>query len=328
MSKMKYLVTGGSGFLGSALVKRLVQEGHQVRVLDNLSRGATRRLRDIDNQFEFLEGDIRDPEIVKRATKGVDGVYHLAFVNGTEFFYQKPDLVLDVGIRGMLNVVDACISQGIGELILASSSEVYQTPPVIPTDETAPLSIPDPSNPRYSYAAGKITSELIALNYGREVFERVLIFRPHNVYGPDMGWEHVIPQFALRMKDLSEKSSGTIPFSIQGTGTETRSFIFIDDFIDGIRVMERGGEHRGIYHIGTTEEVEIREVAKLVGEYFGRQIQIIPGESPKGSTKRRCPDIQKLSKLGFKPQHSLRDGVMATCKWYDENADKRLAAQV
>ena len=85
-------------------------------------------------------------------------------------------------------------------LVLASSSEVYQTPPKVPTDESVPMVVPDPHNPRLSYGAGKIISEVMAINYGRKFFDRVLIFRPHNVYGPDMGFEHVIPQFALRMK--------------------------------------------------------------------------------------------------------------------------------
>ena len=102
--------------------------------------------------------------------------------------------------KGMINVIDACRAHGVGRLMLASSSEVYQTPPQVPTDESAPLVVPDPLNPRYSYGGGKIISELMAINYGRKFFERVLIFRPHNVYGPDMGCEHVIPQFALRLK--------------------------------------------------------------------------------------------------------------------------------
>ena len=90
--------------------------------------------------------------------------------------------------------------------MLASSSEVYQTPPQIPTDEDAPLAVPDALNPRYSYGAGKLISEVMAINFGRKFFERVLIFRPHNVYGPDMGFEHVIPQFALRFQAARKRS--------------------------------------------------------------------------------------------------------------------------
>ena len=103
-------------------------------------------------------------------------------------FYTKPELVLDIGIKGIVNVIEASISKGIKDFVLASSSEVYQTPPVVPTSENVPLVVPDPLNPRYSYGGGKIISELMAINYGRKYFDRTVIFRPHNVYGPDMGW--------------------------------------------------------------------------------------------------------------------------------------------
>src|SRR3972149_7941485 len=207
MIKKFYLVTGGTGFIGSALVRRLVKDGHRVRVLDNNIRGAVSRLDEVKSDIEFVTADIRDMNAVIDAGKGVDSIIHLAFINGTRFFYEKPELVLDVGVRGMLSVLDSCKKNGIGELILASSSEVYQTPPVVPTDETVPLSIPDPLNPRYSYGGGKLICELMAINYGRTNFDRVIIFRPHNVYGPDMGREHVIPEFVIRMKKLCEEYS-------------------------------------------------------------------------------------------------------------------------
>lgn len=316
----KYLVTGGSGFIGSALVKRLLKEGYAVRVLDNNSRGNLRRLEDVFDQIEFLEGDICDQGVVSNACKGVDGVFHLAYINGTEFFYTKPDLILEVGVKGMMNVLDACREHQIKELILASSSEVYQKAPVIPTDETTPLIVPDPLNPRYSYGGGKIISELLTLNYSK-YFDKVLIFRPHNVYGPDMGWEHVIPQFALRMKDLAEKNTAsTIDFPIQGTGEETRSFIYIDDFCDGLIVMLHKGEHKNIYHIGTLEEVNIKQVAQEIGKCLNKTVTIVPGELAKGGTERRCPDIGKMKKLGFNPTTSLAKGISITTKWYVENA--------
>ena len=203
MSARRILVTGGSGFIGAGLVKALVHAGHRVRVLDDNSRGRPRRLTAVENDIEFIAGDVRDAAAVDKAARGMDEVHHLAFVNGTEFFYSQPDLVLDVGVRGIVNVIDACRAQNVGTLVLASSSEVYQTPPTVPTDESAPLSVPDPLNPRYSYGGGKLISELMAINFGRKYFERVLIFRPHNVYGPDMGFEHVIPQFALRLQRLA-----------------------------------------------------------------------------------------------------------------------------
>ena len=318
-----YLVTGGTGFIGTALVRRLLADGHRVRILDDESRGRAARLADVGGDVAFVEADVRDAAAVASAVKGVDGVIHLAAVNGTEFFYAKPDLVLDVGVRGMINVIDACMKAGVGELVLASSSEVYQTPPRIPTDETAPLCVPDPLNPRYSYGGGKIISELMAINYGRKHFIRVMIFRPHNVYGPDMGWEHVLPQFVLRMKALAaESKAGAVRFPIQGTGRETRAFVFIDDFVDGFMMMMARGEHLGIYHVGSEEETAIADVAALVGEFYGREVEIVPGAAPEGAAPRRCPDISKLKALGYRPKHALRDGLPVLARWYDANADK------
>lgn len=328
MSGRTYLVTGGTGFLGSALVKRLVRDGHKVRVLDDNSRGRAARLAEVEGHYEYDPADIRDPEAVARACQGgIDVVCHLAFVNGTEFFYTKPELVLDVAVKGMINVLDACRAHDIPELFLMSSSEVYQTPPTVPTDETAPLSVPDPLNPRYSYAGGKIISELMAINYGRTGFEKVVIVRPHNVYGADMGFEHVIPQFALRMQALKDQPGDPLPFPIQGEGLQTRSFVYIDDFTDGVRLAMDRGEHLGIYHVGTLEEVTMRELAEKVGQCFGRRIQVVPGKLPAGGTNRRCPDIAKIARLGYAPKFLLNDALPEVARWYAEHAHLAPAKQ-
>lgn len=321
-----YLVTGGSGFLGSALVRRLLREGNRVRVLDNQSRGRVERLADVMGSIEYIIGDIRSAEDVERAMEGVDSVCHLAFVNGTEFFYSKPELVLEVGVKGIVNVLDACLRHSVPELVLASSSEVYHNPTSIPTGENVPLSIPDPMNPRWSYSAGKIISEMMAINYGRKLIRRVLIFRPHNVYGPDMGWEHVIPQFVLRMEELAGDSE-TVRFPIQGTGQQTRSFVFIDDFIDGLMAVIQAGKHLGTYNIGTEDEITIAELARMIGEIFGKHVEIVPGPEAAGGTMRRCPSIAKIAALGYRPKVSLREGLAITAKWYRENAHLAPAAK-
>ena len=318
----KILVTGGSGFIGSGLVKALLRAGAAVRVFDDNSRGHPRRLAEVKDDIEFIAGDIRDAAAVEHAAKGVDEVHHLAFINGTEFFYTQPDLVLDVGVRGMINVIDAARRHGIGKLVLASSSEVYQTPPKVPTDESAPLTVPDVNNPRYSYGAGKLISEVMAVNFGRKYFERVLIFRPHNIYGPDMGNEHVIPQLALRLNALGKKQpSGKLRFDIQGTGRETRSFCFIDDLVAGVMLMREKGEHLGVYHVGTTEEVAIADLAQRIAALATREIEIVPGAVQPGGTQRRCPDISKLARLGYAPRVTLDRGLPPTLAWYWQHAD-------
>lgn len=315
----KFLVTGGAGFLGSALSKGLLARGGHVRTLDNNVRHGIQAFTAAE-RMEIVNGDIRDPEIVKAAAEGVDCVCHLAYINGTEFFYTKPELVLEVAVKGMMNVIDACIAHRVPELILVSSSEVYQTPPCIPTDETAPLVVPDVMNPRFSYGGGKIVSELLAINYGRTHFDRVLIIRPHNIYGPNMGREHVIPQFILRMKEsMDRQPAGPVRFAIQGTGEETRAFIYIDDFVQGALCVLDNGEPLGIYHVGSDRETSIRDLAHMVAQLWGRGIELAQGQLLEGSTLRRCPDVTKLKALGFAPCISLETGLRRTADWYLSN---------
>lgn len=314
-----YLVTGGAGFIGSSLTKSLVKQGHRVRVLDNESRGGIERLEAIKGKFEFIKGDIRDKEVVEKACQKIDCIIHLAYINGTEYFYTKPELILEVGVKGIINILDGSVKHKVKELILLSSSEVYQTPNIIPTPETVAMVIPDPLNPRYSYGAGKIISEILAINYGRKFFNKVIIVRPHNVYGPNMGFEHVIPQLTLRIKKIIERSkgSGIIKLPIQGSGKETRAYIYIDDFTDGLLTVLDKGKHLEIYNIGTMEEISVKKLAEEIGVCFNTEIEVIPGKLTKGSVLRRCPDITNLKKLGYKSQFSLKKGLQKTVQWYN-----------
>ena len=322
MTARRVLVTGGAGFIGSALVGRLVRDGHDVRVLDNGSRGDVRRLAPFIDEVDYVQGDVRDAVAVATACASMDVVCHLAFVNGTALFYSIPDVVLDVGIRGMLNVLDGMREQDVGELLLASSSEVYQTSDRVPTDEQVELSIPDPLNPRYSYGGAKIACELLALHAGH--LQRTVLFRPHNAYGPDMGWEHVVPQLTLRIRELARSSAtGPLHVPIQGTGDETRAFAYVDDVVTGIALLLDRGRHREIYNIGTDIETPISDLATRIGRCFGRSVVIEPGALQRGSTLRRCPDITKLRSLGYAPRMSLDDGLRQTVAWYDEHADAR-----
>ncbi|HEY0625316.1 MAG TPA: SDR family NAD(P)-dependent oxidoreductase [Allosphingosinicella sp.] len=327
MTTRSILVTGGTGFIGSAVVRRLVNDGHRIRVVDNDLRGSAARLADLEGRFELAACDVRDVEAMTSAAEGMEMLLHLAALNGTENFYNRPDLVLDVGVRGMYAALDAARAAGVKEFVLASSSEAYQTAPVIPTPEDVPLMIPDPWNPRFSYGGSKLISEIMLANYHRDFFERAISFRPHNVYGPDMGWEHVIPQFALRIHDEGQaQPDGVLPIKIQGDGSQTRAFIHIDDFLDGLMLVMFKGEHRNTYHIGTMAEVTMGDLVRLVGASLGREIDVVGAPLLEGSTERRCPDIGKLSNLGFAPQTSLRDGVAETARWYADNADRRPSA--
>jgi dTDP-glucose 4,6-dehydratase/UDP-glucose 4-epimerase len=224
----------------------------------------------------------------------------------------------------MLNVLDACLRHGVSELFVASTSEVYQTPPVVPTPEEVPLCVPDVRNPRYSYGGGKLACELLALHSGGARLERVVVFRPHNVYGPDMGWEHVLPQFVMHALDLAEQHPrGPLPFPIQGDGTQTRAFTHIDDFADAFMTLVERGVNLGVYNIGNPEELAIAAVATKVVHYLGREIQLIGGEPAPGATLRRCPDITKLAALGFAPRIPFEVGLPSLADWYVRHYPER-----
>jgi len=323
---MRALVTGGTGFIGSALVRRLVREGHDVRVLDNNLRGRATRLAGIADRITLICGDARESDVVCEAARNCDIIWHLAALNGTENFYRQPELVLDIGVRSMLAVIDACERAKVRQLIVASSAEAYQSPPIFPTPETVPLVVPDVLNARYSYGASKLISEVLTINYARAHLQRAVIFRPHNVYGADMGWEHVIPQFALRALDqIAKHPKGDLPFPIQGDGNQTRAFVHIDDLVEGMMMLFERGRHLEIYNIGTEDELSIRNLAEKVAAVFGRKIRLEFGPPAEGGTERRCPAIGKIRALGYQPQIAIDKGVRDVVEWYAANVDSRPA---
>jgi UDP-glucose 4-epimerase len=316
------VVTGGGGFIGSYLVKRLVNEGWDVAVVDTMVRGDASRLDDVADHVELFSCDVRDEDSLARAFRGTDVVMHLAAINGTENFYKHPELVLDVGIRGALAVVNAGRSAGVPDLIVASSAEVYQTPTIVPTPETIPLMLPDSHNPRYSYGGSKIATELICFNYAQTHYRSVQVFRPHNVYGPNMGRKHVIPQFILRAAAEYNTAQGSaVPFPVQGDGSQTRAFCFVEDIVEGILTMYAHGGHREIYHVGNDEQVTIRDLAVRVGKLVGVELDIRPGDAPEGGTPQRCPDITKVRALGYQPAVGLDEGLERTVAWYLDNLE-------
>ncbi len=303
--KQNILITGGSGFIGSAITKYLVKEKCKVIVLDNNSRGRSRRLNEVKNKIKFIKGDIRDKEKLLSIKGNIDTVIHLAYVNGTKSFYKKPFEILDIAVKGLINILDFCKKKKVKNFYLASSSEVYQNPLKIPTDEEEMLKIPDIHNPRYSYGGGKIVSELYGIHFAKKFLKKFIIFRPHNVYGKDMGNEHVIPEFINRFKKLGNKKK----FLIYGTGQEIRSFIHIDDFIFGFDKVFKKGKNQEIYNIGTSEKIKISKLARLIASILGKSIKFKKTKVLKGSPTVRCPNIKKIKKIGFRQNISLKDGI-------------------
>ena len=205
----------------------------------------------------------------------------------------------------MLNILKFSKEKKVKNFYLASSSEVYQNPLKYPTDEKEMLKIPDIHNPRYSYGGGKIFSELYGIHYAKKNFKKFIIFRPHNVYGKDMGNEHVIPEFINRFRKIKNNKN----FLIYGTGKEIRSFIYIEDFIQGFDKIFRKGKNLEIYNIGTSEKVKISKLANILANLFKKKIRLSKTKLLRGSPSKRCPDITKIKKLGFKQKFSLRKGL-------------------
>ena len=307
MKKKTFLVTGGTGFIGSNLCNLLINKGFKVKIFDNNSRGNFRKIGNIRKKVKFIKGDIRNKQLLNKALKNTDAVIHLAYVNGTRYFYSKPVLVLDIAVKGIINIIEGCIKNKIKEIYLASSSEVYQTPKKIPTDEDESLKIPNIFNPRYSYGGGKIITELMGVHYGKKYFKKLIIFRPHNVYGPNMGHEHVIPEFINRFKSLKGRN-----FKIQGTGYEIRSFIYIEDFLDAFNLILNHGKHLNVYNIGTSEKIKIKDLAYKLSKIFKKKIILKKTSLAEGGTKVRVPNINKIRKLGFKPKFYLDQGLRKT----------------
>lgn len=309
--KKNYLITGGLGFIGSAITNRLLEKGFNVTVFDDLSRGKKKRIFNKNKKINIINGDIRNLHKLKKSLKNIDAVIHLAYVNGTKYFYTRPTEILEIAVKGIMNIIDACKEKKIKELYLASSSEVYQTPTKIPTDEKESLKIPDIYNPRYSYGGGKILTELMGIHYGKKYFKKLIIFRPHNVYGPDMGNEHVMPEFINRFKKLKEKQ-----FKIQGSGNEIRSFIYIDDFVNAFELIMKKGKHLQIYNIGTTDKITIKRLVLKISKILKKKIIIKKSPLRKGGTKKRLPDITKLRKIGFKQKVKIDQGLKKLIDYY------------
>lgn len=289
------LVTGGAGFIGAALVERLHARGERVVVLDDFSRGETLPPLGV----KLVKGDVRDYYDVAEAMAGCDTVLHLAAINGTDNFYERPYDVLEVGIEGTLNVVKAARYFGtVKRLQYFSSSEVYQQPTTIPTPDTERGIVPDFTNPRYSYGGSKIAGELLVINSGIPW----QIIRPHNVYGPNMGNGHVIPNLI----DKFERGD----FTIRGSGAETRTFCHIDDMVTGCLLALDRGAWPSHYNVGGTEEVSIADLATRLHSAMGLpSATLTTSAAPAGETNRRCPDISRLATLGYQPKVSLDEGL-------------------
>ncbi len=325
----KILITGGAGFIGFCLAKRLAKDPkHSITVLDNLSRGLMdKELVSLLEQknVNFLQGDLTDKDFYSTLDIDYDYIYHLAAIIGVQNVMSNPDKVLHVNALSTLNLFEyAKTLKNIKRVVFSSTSEVYagtlkQGLLPVPTPEDVVLCIDDIDNERSTYALSKIYGESIAINYGKKFNIPVTILRYHNVYGPRMGFQHVIPELILKINQQDV-------INLQSS-THTRAFCFIDDAIEAtILCCEKVETKNQIVNIGnSTEEISIYALAVKISEILDKNITIKEISDAIGSPARRCPDITKLTKsTGYTPHINLSEGIKRTAAWYlSEGIDAR-----
>ena len=317
----KVLILGGSGFIGSSIAKFLLEErDYHVTIVDNYSRGNKAKSDffksfEINGRLSSLNLDLTESESFNKLDQDYDYVFVLAALVGVDKVNKIPHEVIRVNTAITMNVLEWLANASCKRVLFSSTSENYagtveKFDYKIPTDESVPLTIEDISHPSFSYAVTKILGESGFINYSRAEFFESVIVRYHNVYGPNMGFRHVIPHLVERF------SKNENPFKIYGHD-QTRSFNYINDAVEGTVLAIEKGKDRSIYHIGSEDEISIKDLTKFIGKLMNYQGEYVDAETFPGSVSRRCPEISKAKKdLGYSPKIHWQDGVQKTIDWY------------
>lgn len=302
---MKILVTGGAGFIGSNLTKRLVDDGHQVVVLDNLLRG-----NKIDSEtfqkIEFIHDDVRNAEAVNNAAKGCDVIFHFAAVLGVDVVADHPVETMDVEVIGTRNVVMAASMNGVKKILYASTSGIYGHS-AIESALTEEILV----DPRTSYAMAKRYNEIYLASHFEEKGLNSICLRFFNVYGHNQDNRMVIPRFF-------EQAAIDEPLTVFGTGKQTRDFTYIDDTVEAcIRLMNIEGSH--IVNIANEHEWNIEDLANAILDVTGSKSTIKYIDAPKKrydyEVERRVGSSDKLMRLiNYKPDTTLKEGLSLIMK--------------
>jgi UDP-glucose 4-epimerase len=322
----KILITGGAGFIGYFVAEKLSQNPeHQVTILDNLSRGRN------DEEFEtlcakpnvtFIQGDLTSQATLDDISRDYEYVYHLAALVGVKNVKDAPDRVLSVNIRSTLNLFEAARSfYRLRKIFFSSTSEVYAGTFMhfavgVPTSESVPLAVSDITSARSTYAISKMCGESICFSYGKKYQIPFVIGRYHNVYGPRMGWAHVIPEMYAKIINNTE-------LTVTSPG-HSRAFCYIDDAVEfTVRLTEHYQTEGEIFHIGNpAEEIRIKDLVKLIARVMNRQVFVETGRDMPGSPHRRCPDTAKAERrTGYRAEIALEEGVKKTYQWYQSRLD-------
>jgi UDP-glucuronate decarboxylase len=299
----RILVTGGAGFIGSHLVDRLLERGDDVLVMDNLFTGKKENIsKHIANpRFDFLRHDVIEPVLLE-----VEQVYHLACPASPVHYQYNPVKTIKTNVMGTINML-GLTKRVAGRFLLASTSEVYGDPQEHPQKETYWGHV-NPIGPRSCYDEGKRVAETLTDNYNKESGVNSMIVRIFNTYGPRMLFDdgRVVSNFivqALKGEDLT----------VYGKGSQTRSFCFVDDLVEGlIRAIEKDGFH-GPVNLGNPEELTILELAERILEYTDSKSKIVYRDLPEDDPTRRRPDISVAKEnLDWTPKTSVDDGLKRT----------------
>ncbi len=305
----KYLVTGGAGFIGSHIAVRLVKDGHDVVVLDNLSYGKKENLSEVIDDLEFVEGDIRDLDLLRRITKGVDYVIHQAALRSVPRSVEDPLIYDEVNVHGTLNLFIAARDNGVKRLVYASSSSVYGDQPSLPEREDMLPLLVSP------YAASKLANEYYARcfyhNYG---FESVGL-RYFNVFGPrqslDNQYAVVIPKFITCI--LNDE-----PPPVHGDGSQTRDFTYIDNVVDGnLLACQKEGIGGEVFNLACGQSCSVLDLVKYINEILGKDVNPIFTPPRPGDVKHTLADTTKVRQLmGFECKIDLMEGLRRTVEWF------------
>lgn len=322
MNRKKVLILGGAGFIGFNITKYLLEHfNYDVTIADNLFRGKKDKyinsLLEYSN-FNLITSDFTQTSSFDLLEKDYDYVYMLASVVGVNNTLEIPHEIIRINSLLIINTLEWIKSSNIKKVLFTSTSEAYagtidEFGYKIPTPESIPLTISDISHPRYTYAVTKMLGESAFLNYSKVFGFECCIVRYHNVYGPRMGFKHVIPHLAERFLDKET------PFLMYGHD-QTRSFCYIDDAVMGtILAMQSETSNGQIYHIGTEDEISMEELIKEAGQFFNYAGKFEIAPTFPGSTRRRCPDISKAQKeLSYEPKIGWKQGLKLTLNWYKE----------
>ena len=297
---MKILITGGAGFIGSNLAKRLVKDGHEVRILDSLLRGNKLDKSTYDS-VQFIKGDVRDLSIVTEASKGCDVVYHFAAVLGVDIVADNPVETMDVEVIGTRNIVEAAAVNNIKKILYASTSGIYGHS-AIENALTEEVLV----DPRTSYAMAKRYNEIYLASHHEEKGLNVISLRFFNVYGENQDNRMVVPRFF-------EQALNNENMTVFGSGQQTRDFTYIDDTVEAcVRLMEIDGCH--IVNIANEEEWQIKDLAVKIKDITASQSSIQYIEAPKRrydyEVERRVGSSEKLLNMtGYKPNTGLDEGL-------------------